>query len=126
MRRPLTIVGVLLVVAGAGLGLAAMNGVLPVGAATGSESDPPASSEPRATATVDRETLRSTREIDGTLGYDGAYTATGSLPGTLTWLAPVGSVVERGGRLAEVDGIRRTYLLVGDRPAWRTDRKSVV
>ncbi len=38
--------------------------------------------------------------------------------GTLTWLAPAGSTVDRGQPLYEVDG-HKVPLLFGDRPAWR-------
>jgi hypothetical protein len=71
------------------------------------------------TATVTRKDLAETQDVAGTLGYgDTTSVALGGGHGTVTGLAPVGTVVDRGGRLGEVDG-QPVTLLLGDRPMWR-------
>lgn len=74
---------------------------------------------PRATVPVTRVTLRSTEDLDATLGYDGEGIIPGWLDGTLTALPEDGDVLAQGDVIAEVDGDRRTVLLYGERPAWR-------
>jgi len=69
-------------------------------------------------AEVTRRTLAEQQRFDGTLGHGDAVNVVNRTRGTLTWLAPAGSTVDRGQALYEVDG-RRVPLLVGDRPAWR-------
>jgi peptidoglycan hydrolase-like protein with peptidoglycan-binding domain len=71
-----------------------------------------------ATAAVIRTTLVETRRVPGTLGYGAAapISATGS--GTLTWIAPVGSTVERGEPLFKVDE-RPVLALYGSVPLYR-------
>jgi peptidoglycan hydrolase-like protein with peptidoglycan-binding domain len=71
-----------------------------------------------STADVARKTISERQFVTGTLGYSGAYVVTGSGPGTLTWLPPIGTVVNRGDGLYEIDG-QRVTLLLGARPAWR-------
>jgi peptidoglycan hydrolase-like protein with peptidoglycan-binding domain len=73
---------------------------------------------PPATAAVMRTTLVETRRVPGTLGYGAAAPigATGS--GTLTWIAPVGSTVERGEPLFKVDE-RPVLALYGSVPMYR-------
>jgi peptidoglycan hydrolase-like protein with peptidoglycan-binding domain len=73
-----------------------------------------------ATAPVERRTLTVTETLDGTLGYAAEYEIPGGLPGTLTWIVPVGSVVGAGEPLYEVDGARKASVMIGTRPAWRT------
>ena len=75
---------------------------------------------PRATVPIVRETLRSIEELDATLGYDGDGILTGWLDGTVTALPEAGDILEQGDLVIEVDGNRRTILLHGERPAWRT------
>ena len=70
-------------------------------------------------AEVTRRTLTDQQRFDGSLGHGDAVPVTGKARGTLTWLAPAGSTVDRGQPLFEVDG-RKVPLLFGDRPAWRT------
>jgi peptidoglycan hydrolase-like protein with peptidoglycan-binding domain len=78
-----------------------------------------------ATALVSRRDLVQRETLDGTLGFADSrpLPASGSR-GTLTRLAPEGSVVRRGQPLYEVDG-RPVFLLHGDRPAWRVLRQGV-
>ncbi|HEY8523714.1 MAG TPA: peptidoglycan-binding domain-containing protein [Acidimicrobiales bacterium] len=70
------------------------------------------------TATVERRTLEEHAELDGALGYGDQTEVTLAGSGTVTGLAPIGSVIDRGGTLVEVDG-RPVPLLIGDRPLWR-------
>jgi hypothetical protein len=72
------------------------------------------------TATVTRKDLAETQDVGGTLGYGNTTdVSVGAGHGTVTGLAAVGSVVDRGGKLGEVDGLSAT-LFFGDRPMWRT------
>ena len=71
------------------------------------------------TATVTRKDLAETQDVSGTLGYGDTTDVTlGGGHGTVTRLAPVGTVVDRGGELGEVDGLP-VVLFFGDRPMWR-------
>ena len=72
------------------------------------------------TATVERRTLTVSESLDGTLGYADDYKVPGGLNGTLTWIAPAGTVVTTGEPLYEVDGSHDASLMYGRRPAWRT------
>jgi peptidoglycan hydrolase-like protein with peptidoglycan-binding domain len=69
-------------------------------------------------AAVTRRTLVEQQDLSGTLGHGDAAPVVNRRNGTLTWLAPAGSTVDRGQPLYEVDG-HKVPLLVGDRPAWR-------
>ena len=69
-------------------------------------------------AEVTRRTLVEQEDFDGTLGHGDAAPVVNRRAGTLTWLAPAGSTVNRGQPLYEVDG-HKVPLLFGDRPAWR-------
>ncbi|HVW33807.1 MAG TPA: peptidoglycan-binding domain-containing protein [Acidimicrobiia bacterium] len=69
-------------------------------------------------AEVTRRTLVEQDDFDGTLGHGDATGVVNRRPGTLTWLAPAGSTVDRGQPLYEVDG-QKVPLLFGDKPAWR-------
>ena len=72
-----------------------------------------------ALATVQRRDLLVREKLDGTLGFAKPTAVTLGGQGTITALPAVGTVVERGGRIGEVDG-RPVILLLGDRPLWRT------
>ncbi|MGW6551859.1 peptidoglycan-binding protein [Streptomyces sp. NPDC055051] len=75
---------------------------------------------PSATAPVTRGDLTDSSSRDGTLGHLGERKINAGGPGgTLTWLAPAGSVVERDERLYEVDG-EAVRLMYGDEPMYRT------
>jgi peptidoglycan hydrolase-like protein with peptidoglycan-binding domain len=71
-----------------------------------------------STADVTRKTISERQYVAGTLGYAGSYVVAASGPGTLTWLPPVNTVVNRGEALYEVDG-KRVTLMFGARPVWR-------
>jgi peptidoglycan hydrolase-like protein with peptidoglycan-binding domain len=79
---------------------------------------------PPATATVARTTLVETRTVSGTLGYGEAIPVSASEPGTLTWIAPVGSTVRRGDPLFKVDE-RPIVELSGSIPVYRALRVGV-
>jgi len=73
---------------------------------------------PTSTAAVELTDLVEYEELDGTLGFGEASELTVSRPGTITALPAAGTVVERGGWLAEVNGLP-VPLLYGDKPLWR-------
>jgi len=78
------------------------------------------SDRPRlGSAEISRRTLVEQQDLDGTLGHGDAVPVVNRRNGTLTWMAPAGSTVDRGQPLYEVDG-HKVPLLFGDRPAWRT------
>ena len=83
------------------------------GPATGSADEPATT-----TAEVTVRDLEERTELDGTLGYGDTSQLALSAQGTVTWLPPEGSVVDRGQAVAEVDD-RVVPLLFGDRPLWR-------
>jgi len=71
------------------------------------------------TVTVVRTDLAAREQVGATLGFAGDYLVlhTGR-PGVLTRVPALGTVVQRGQTLYEVDG-RPVRLLYGERPAWR-------
>ncbi len=80
----------------------------------------PATTEaaPRATVEVVRTDLVETETFPATLRYRDPRTVAAAGPGIVTSLPEEGTVVERGGWLAEIDGAP-VVLMYGDRPAWR-------
>jgi len=86
------------------------------------ERDSPAVARPVeavGTARVLRTNLAAREQVGGTLGFAGEYLIVpAGPPGLLTAVPPLGTVVQRGQTLYEVDG-RPVRLLYGDRPAWR-------
>lgn len=97
----------------------ALVGVLAVAGLPGGGAKADDGGGPRlGSAEVTRRTLVDQQAVDGTLGHGDAVPVVNRRNGTLTWLAPSGSTVDRGGALYEVDG-RKVPLLFGDRPAWR-------
>src|SRR5919109_2150834 len=87
------------------------------GSSGGAEDPAPAPTD-LGTARVETRTLEEHTDLEGTGGY-GDVTDVG-LPsqGTITALPAIGSVVDRGQTLVEIDG-RPVPLLFGDRPLWR-------
>jgi membrane fusion protein, multidrug efflux system len=73
---------------------------------------------PPATAQVTRETLIDAETTSGELGYGTETSLRSRLGGTVTWLAPTGSTVKRGGTLYRVDDAP-VVLLAGSLPAYR-------
>ncbi|MEV8434687.1 peptidoglycan-binding protein [Streptomyces chartreusis] len=89
-------------------------------------SDPAARDEPvpvpTRTASVTRQTLADSTDVEGTLAFSSGRELTAGAPGTFTWLPAAGSGIERDGRLYEVDGTA-VRLMYGDRPVYRTLKK---
>ncbi|WMX46537.1 peptidoglycan-binding protein [Streptomyces roseicoloratus] len=109
-----------LAVAGAGIAVTALT--TGTGSGTGQAQAGPGGSRglPPATAPVVRGDLTDGSQQDGTLGHlDERRINAGGAGGTLTWLAPNGSVVRRDGRLYEVDGAA-VRLMYGAEPMYRT------
>ncbi|MFI8326781.1 peptidoglycan-binding protein [Streptomyces sp. NPDC085529] len=105
----------LLALTGGGVAVTAL--VTPSSAPAG---DADAEGLPPATAPVTRGDLTDSSQRDGTLGHLGERKINAGGPGgTLTWLAPTGSVVERDERLYEVDG-EAVRLMYGEEPMYRT------
>jgi hypothetical protein len=71
-----------------------------------------------STAKVTRRDLAERVDYDGTLGYGDTHQIALAGGGTITALPAIGTIVDRGETLAEVDG-RPVVLLFGDRPMWR-------
>jgi peptidoglycan hydrolase-like protein with peptidoglycan-binding domain len=76
------------------------------------------STSPAPTALVTRRDLVERIEYDGTLGYGDPSQIAVDGNGTITALPAVGSIVDRGQSIAEVDG-RPVVVFFGDRPLWR-------
>ncbi|MCI4082108.1 peptidoglycan-binding protein [Streptomyces sp. MMS21 TC-5] len=73
---------------------------------------------PPATAPVQRGDLSSGLQVEGTLGHAQERKLNAGGPGVLTWVAGEGSVVERDGKLYEVNG-RPVRLMYGSTPMYR-------
>jgi multidrug efflux system membrane fusion protein len=73
---------------------------------------------PPATARVTRLTLVEEQTLKGSLGYGEALPLSGRLPGTLTWLPPVGAVLGRGDVAYRVDN-QPIVVMIGNTPAFR-------
>ncbi|GAA2977820.1 peptidoglycan-binding protein [Actinokineospora diospyrosa] len=84
----------------------------------GSPREEPPRASPSATAKVTRQTLVDTRKEKGSLGYGDKTAISGRLQGTVTGLPAVGSVVQRGHALCQVDNTP-VVLLYGSLPAYR-------
>ena len=109
-RRRATVVGA--------VGLALVAGVAAVAATSSSQGDGGATSEPTATAAIERRDLVERETVDGTLGYADERAVPNRRSGTVTWLPSRGAVVRANARLYEVDG-EAVYLLDGRVPAYR-------
>lgn len=79
---------------------------------------------PPATEEVVKTTLVETKTVTGTLGYGDAVPVSTSSAGTLTWIAPEGATVKRGGALFKVDE-QPVVVLYGALPLYRTLRDGV-
>jgi hypothetical protein len=69
-------------------------------------------------ATIERRTLSSQAQVNGTLGYAGNYTILNNASGVVTRLPSGGDVIEPGKPLYWVDG-KPVVMLQGDTPAYR-------
>ena len=74
---------------------------------------------PVSTATVRQRTMESTEQLDGTLGYAGEGVIISGMNGTYTNLPEVGDILTLGDEIYEVDGTNSSYLMYGNRPAYR-------
>jgi peptidoglycan hydrolase-like protein with peptidoglycan-binding domain len=99
-------------------GVAGVAGLVAAQRLTHDDGPPVPTSVSTSTAPVTRKTISERHYVTGTLGYAGSYVVPGAGPGTLTWLPAVGSIVNRGDAVYEIDG-RRVTLMYGGRPAWR-------
>lgn len=72
-----------------------------------------------ATAAVTRRDLQERQDLTGTLGYGDQTDVNLQSEGTITALPALGTIVDRGQSLVEVDE-RAVPLFFGDRPFWRT------
>jgi len=115
MRRRIFIAACGVVVAGGAAAAA-------VGFGGSSGGTPKRSPQPPKTADVTRATLTDYEEVDGELAYGQAvplrHQASQGGGGTVTWLPPVGSRVERGQPLFKVDNLP-VPLLFGELPLYR-------
>jgi peptidoglycan hydrolase-like protein with peptidoglycan-binding domain len=78
-----------------------------------------------STATVARRDLAETETFEGTLSFTDTRTLAAGVPGTITALAPEGSIRRRGQVLYRVDQ-RPVVLLIGSLPAWRALEEGAV
>jgi hypothetical protein len=70
-------------------------------------------------APIERRSLSTQTQLNGTLGYAGSYTVLGRARGTVTWLPDPGQVIGNGQVLYRVDEAP-VVLLSGSTPAYRT------
>lgn len=112
--------GLILVLAAGGVA-AASGGIAPGSTAALGAASPGASTAPVKveTATVDRRTMQTAADLDGTLGYEGSRGVNAGSGGTVTRLPEPGTLIKRGEVLYELDGRVRPRLLYGARPMWR-------
>jgi peptidoglycan hydrolase-like protein with peptidoglycan-binding domain len=71
-----------------------------------------------ATAQIVRTNLVDRQQVSATLGYGATFHLVNHVPGTLTWEAAVGTVVDRGQALYAIDS-KSVYLMIGPVPAYR-------
>ncbi len=88
-------------------------------ASSAADTPPSADGTGTPTATVTKQDLVETKDVDGTLGYGETSKLTASAQGTVTWLPDTGSVVSRGKPLARVNQEPVT-LMYGAVPMYRT------
>lgn len=107
------LVAVVLVAAGGAVAVRTAGGTGP------ERDDDPGEVAGTATAAVTRRDLEERAELDGTLGYGEQSEVALTGGGTITALPALGTIVDRGQTLVEVDG-RAVPLWLGERPLWRT------
>jgi hypothetical protein len=113
-RRGWVIVAVVLVLVAAGA-LVLGRGVVDGGGGSSGSGD---NGFATSLATVERRSLSTRTQFNGTLGYAGSYTVLGQARGTVTWLPKVGQVIRNGQVLYRVDEAP-VVLLRGSTPAYR-------
>ncbi|HEV7897880.1 MAG TPA: peptidoglycan-binding domain-containing protein [Planosporangium sp.] len=91
----------------------------------GTDARPAAATDlPPATAAVTRTTLTQTQRVNGTLGYGSPVPVSARGHGTLTWLPPAGTTVQRGQPVYRVDNVS-VPLWYGSLPLYRPLRPGV-
>ncbi len=115
-RRRWTVIGVVLVLAGAGGGLALTN---PFGGNGGPKPGTNDNAARTSLATVTERSLSSQTNVSATLGYAGTYSVVNQAQGTVTDLPSVGKIVNQGQALYRVNG-SPIVLLHGSVPAYRS------
>jgi peptidoglycan hydrolase-like protein with peptidoglycan-binding domain len=113
MKRKLLVAGAAAVILGGAVAGALL--------ARGSAPAEPSAKLPPATAKVIRTTLVETKTVSGTLSHGDPVPINVTGPGTLTWVAPVASTVQRGKPLFKIDE-RPIVALYGSLPLYRTLR----
>jgi peptidoglycan hydrolase-like protein with peptidoglycan-binding domain len=114
-RKGLAAVAVSVLAAGAAGGWALTR----PGSSSAADTPPSAGETGMPTATVTKQDLVETKDVDGTLGYGEISKLTTSAQGTVTWLPDTGAVVTRGKPVARVDQDPVT-LMYGAVPMYRT------
>lgn len=112
-RRVGRVVFVVVAVLAAGAGVTAATGVW-----GGEQPTQTGSDVPSATAKVTRQTLVDKQTESGELGHGDPVTVSGKLTGTVTALAAIGSIVERGEAIYRIDD-KPVVLLYGALPTYR-------
>lgn len=111
--------------AGAGVAVLAVAAAATVGLGTGRPKAPDADPRAAKTVPVTHGDLVDYVVLDGTVGYGPPASLRCEATGITTWLAPVGSVVRRGGSLLRVDD-QPVVLLYGSLPMYRQLAASVI
>lgn len=106
-----------LVKGGVAVAVVAVGGIATATVLPAAEPAPPAAS-PTATAPVTEQDLAETKTLSGQLGYGQESNVLSGQSGTLTWLADVGTIVERGAPMYKVDE-RPVIALYGGVPSYR-------
>lgn len=107
-----------LVVSGAGVLVLAVAATATVGLGTGRSEEPTADPRAYQTVAVTRGDLVEYAVLDGEVGYGVPVPVRCELTGTVTWIAPGGTVVGRGKELLRVDD-EPVVLLYGQLPMFR-------
>ena len=115
MKRRALLAGIGVVVLGGTAGLTAVAADSP---STPGTSTTTKDEQKRSTAKVQRTDLIDREDLAGTLGFGEPTELAVGRPGVITALPAAGTVVERGGSVAEVNGLP-VPLLFGTRPFWR-------
>jgi multidrug efflux pump subunit AcrA (membrane-fusion protein) len=103
---------------GVGVTVVAIGGTVAAMTLAGPGPGPkPPAARPPATAQVTRQDLTDTKTVSGQLGY-GAQSSVNGQGGTVTWLAGVGTIVERGKPLYKADELP-VIALYGTVPMYR-------
>jgi hypothetical protein len=102
----------------AGLAMAGTVGALVGREGDGKDSTGSTTPAERATKKLEVRDLVEQDEASGTVGFGNSRQLALAVHGTVTALPAVGTIVDRGGELAEVAG-QPVVLLFGERPAWR-------